>query len=99
MSPQPKQPSSDPAAAMDDIVEQVRQLNERIIEASRKSGETYLQSYQQLLKTVADVQEEAGKASPWDWVTTMATAQANFTRDIAEAYAAAGRRLQGGQDA
>ena len=42
-------------------------------------------------------QEEAGKASPWDWVTTMATAQANFTRDIAEAYAAAGRRLQGGK--
>ena len=44
---------------------------------------------------VADVQEETGKSSPWDWVTTMATAQANFTRDIAEAYAAAGRRLQG----
>jgi hypothetical protein len=34
-------------------------------------------------------------ASPWDWVTTIASAQANFTRDIAEAYAAAGRRLQG----
>jgi hypothetical protein len=95
MSPEPNSPSGDAAAGVDQLVEQVRQLNERIIEASRKSGETYLQSYQQLLKTVADVQEEAGKASPWDWVTTMATAQANFTRDIAEAYAAAGRRLQG----
>jgi hypothetical protein len=93
MSPQPKNPSGD--AGVEELVEQVRQLNERIIAASRKSGETYLQSYQQLLKTVADVQEETGKASPWDWVTTMATAQANFTRDIAEAYAAAGRRLQG----
>ena len=92
MSPQPKNPSGD--AGVEELVEQVRQLNERIIEASRRSGETYLQSYQQLLKTVADVQEEAGKASPWDWVTTMATAQANFTRDIAEAYAAAGRRLR-----
>jgi hypothetical protein len=95
MSPQPKTAGGD--AGMEELVEQVRQLNERIIEASRRSGETYLQSYQQLLKTVADVQEEAGKASPWDWVTTMATAQANFTRDIAEAYAAAGRRLQGGK--
>jgi hypothetical protein len=93
MSPQPKDPSGD--AGVEELVEQVRQLNERIIAASRKSGETYLKSYQQLLKTVADVQEESGKASPWDWVTTMATAQANFTRDIAEAYAAAGRRLQG----
>lgn len=80
---------------MDELADQIRQLNEQIIEASKRSGETYLQSYQQLLKTVADVQEEAGKASPWDWVTTIATAQANFTRDIAEAYAAAGRRLQG----
>jgi hypothetical protein len=94
MSPQPENPSGD-AAGVDELVEQVRQLNERIIEASRTSGETYLQSYQQLLKTVADVQEQAGKASPWDWVTAMATAQADFTRDIAEAYAAAGRRLQG----
>ena len=93
MSPEPTNPSGD--AGVEELVEQVRQLNERIIEASRRSGETYLQSYQQLLKTVADVQEEAGKASPWDWVTTIASAQANFTRDIAEAYAAAGRRLQG----
>jgi hypothetical protein len=93
MSPDPKNPSGD--AGVEELVEQVRELNERIIEASRRSGETYLQSYQQLLKTVADVQEEAGKASPWDWVTTIASAQANFTRDIAEAYAAAGRRLQG----
>jgi hypothetical protein len=95
MSPQPKKSSGD-AAGVEELVEQVRALNERIIEASKSSGESYLQSYQQLLKTVADVQEEAGKASPWDWVTTMATAQANFTRDIAEAYAAAGRRLPGG---
>jgi hypothetical protein len=94
MSPQPKTPGGD-TPGMEDLVDQVRQLNERIIEATRSSGEQYLQSYQQLLKTVADVQEQAGKSSPWDWVTTMATAQANFTRDIAEAYAAAGRRLQG----
>jgi hypothetical protein len=95
MSPQPKKSSGD-APGVEELVEQVRALNERIIEASKSSGETYLKSYQQLLQTVADVQEEAGKASPWDWVTTMATAQANFTRDIAEAYAAAGRRMQGG---
>jgi TolA-binding protein len=97
MSPQPKKAAADATAGMEELAEQVRQLNERIIEASKKSGETYLQSYQQLLKTVADVQEEAGRSSPWDWVTTIATAQANFTRDIAEAYAAAGRRLQGGE--
>jgi hypothetical protein len=97
MSPQPKSAGGDAPPGMEELAEQVRQLNEQIIEASKRSGETYLQSYQQLLKTVADVQEEAGKASPWDWVTTMATAQANFTRDIAEAYAAAGRRLQGGK--
>jgi hypothetical protein len=97
MSPQPKKDTGDAPVGMEELAEQVRQLNEQIIEASKRSGETYLQSYQQLLKTVADVQEEAGKSSPWDWVTTMATAQANFTRDIAEAYAAAGRRLQGGK--
>ena len=98
MSPAAKKPAEDTApAGVEEMAEHIRQLNEQIIDASRRSGETYLQSYQQLLQTVAEVQEEAGKASPWDWVTTMATAQANFTRDIAEAYAAAGRRLQGGE--
>ena len=97
MSPQPKKPAGDPPAGMEELAEHIRQLNEQIIDASRSSGESFLQSYQQLLQTVADVQEDAGKVSPWDWVTTLATAQANFTRDIAEAYAAAGRRLQGGE--
>ena len=94
MSPQPKSTGGDAPPGMEELAEQVRQLNEQIIEASKRSGETYLQSYQQLLKTVADVQEEAGKASPWDWVTTMATAQANFTRDVAAAAHAARRRCR-----
>ena len=80
---------------LEELAKNVRDLNEQIIEAGRKSGEAYMKTYEQMLKSVADLQEEAGKASPWDWVTAMATAQANFTRDIAEAYAAAGRRLQG----
>ena len=41
---------------MDELADQIRQLNEQIIDASRRSGETYLQSYQQLLQTVAEVQ-------------------------------------------
>jgi hypothetical protein len=56
----------------------------RIIDATRSSREHYLQSYRQLPKPVADVQDEAGKAGPWDQVTTRATAQPDFTRDIAD---------------
>jgi hypothetical protein len=39
------------------------------------------------------MQEEVGKASPLEWVTTVANAQARFTRDLAEAYTSAGRQL------
>jgi hypothetical protein len=95
MSPQPKKAAAESEQSMEELAEQVRALNEQIISAGRTSGESFLRTYEQMLKSVANVQEEAGKASPWDWVTTMATAQANFTRDIAEAYAAAGRRLSG----
>ena len=78
---------------VDELAARTRELNERIITAGKQAGETYLKTYERMLKSVADVQEQAGKASPYDWVTTVATAQADFTRDVAEAYAAAGRQL------
>jgi hypothetical protein len=78
---------------VEELTDRTRELNERIISAGKQAGETYLRTYERMLKSVADLQEEAGKASPIEWVSTVATAQANFTRDIAEAYAAAGRQL------
>lgn len=78
---------------VEELVTRTRELNEQIITAGKQAGETYLKTYERALSSIADIQEEAGKASPYEWVTAVANAQARFTRDVAEAYTAAGREL------
>jgi hypothetical protein len=78
---------------IEELVTRTRELNEQIISAGKQAGETYLKTYERALQSIADMQEEVGKASPYDWVTTVANAQARFTRELAEAYTAAGRQL------
>jgi hypothetical protein len=73
--------------------ERIRDLNERIIESSKKAGNTYLDIYEKTLNSIADYQEKIGEQSQVDWVTTIANAQASFTRDLAGAYSSAARSL------
>jgi hypothetical protein len=72
------------------VAERLRQLNERIIEAGRKAGGSYLDVYEQSLRTMADLSERAGQ-SQVEWVTAVVNAQADFMREMAKTYAAARR--------
>jgi hypothetical protein len=77
----------------DAAADRIRDLNERIIESSKKAGNTYLDIYEKTLNSIADYQEKIGEQSQVDWVTTIANAQASFTRDLAGAYSSAARSL------
>src|SRR3954451_1394257 len=71
-------------AANDNVeaaADRIREINERIIASGKKAGNTYLDIYEKTLSTIADYQEKVGEQSQVDWVTTVANAQANFTRD------------------
>jgi hypothetical protein len=78
---------------VDAAAERVRELNERIIESSKKAGNVYLDMYEKTFHSVADYQEKVGKQSDIDWVGTITTAQANFTRELADAYTSSARSL------
>ena len=73
--------------------ERIRELNERILESSKKAGKVYLDIYEKTLNSIADYQEKVGEQSQVEWITTIANAQARFTRDLAGAYSAATRSL------
>jgi hypothetical protein len=77
----------------EDAAERLRELNERIIEAGKKSGRAYLTAYEANLKAIADYQAKLAGSSDVDWVSTLLNAQADFTREIARAAAAQGRDL------
>ena len=49
--------------------------------------------YEKTLHSIADYQEKVGEQSDVDWISTIANAQANFTRDLADAYTSSARTL------
>lgn len=80
------------ASTVEATARRVRDLNERIIESSRRAGTASLDAYEKLLRNVADFQESAG-ARGGEWVTNFGKAQAGFLRELARAYPSAARRL------
>jgi hypothetical protein len=79
--------------ALEDAAERLRALNEQIIEASKKSGQAYLEAYEANLKSIAEHQAKLAGSSDVEWVSTLLTAQADFTREMARAMSAQARDL------
>jgi hypothetical protein len=73
----------------------VQALADRVVEAARDAGNSYLDTTEATAKRVADLQQSIGKASRVELISTVADAQANVTRDVTEAYVSAGRKLIG----
>jgi hypothetical protein len=78
---------------IDAAAERIRDLNERILESSKKAGSVYVDLYEKTLHSIADYQEKVGKQSDAEWVSTIANAQADFTRQLADAYTSSARSL------
>jgi hypothetical protein len=78
---------------VDAAADRIREVNERIIESSKKAGNVYLDLYEKTLNSIADYQQKVGEQTEVEWVTTVANAQANFTRELATAYTSAARSL------
>jgi hypothetical protein len=77
---------------VEQVVEQVRSLNEQIVSRARQGGEESLRAYKELLENVAEAEEAAGNRTA-EWVQAFARAQAQFTRELAEAFPALLQRL------
>lgn len=89
-------PSSAGTAAdprLEAVAERVRNLNERIIEAGKGAGEVTLTSYEKALKSIATTLERGPGSSDVEWIANLATAQANFIRDVTTAWTSAAREM------
>lgn len=83
--------ASDPR--VEAVAQRIRKLNERIIEASKDAGETTLSSYEKALKAIAGSIERGPGRSDIEWVSTLATTQAKFIRDVTNAWTSAARGM------
>ncbi|MBD0283580.1 MAG: hypothetical protein ICV69_15520 [Thermoleophilaceae bacterium] len=71
--------------AFDEAADRIRDLNERVIEASRKAGKAYLDAYETFLRGIADYQQKVADASRVEWFSALLNAQADFTHEVAKA--------------
>ena len=77
---------------VESAVERIRELNDRIVKSAKQGGEESIRAYERMLENLAEAQEAAGDRSS-DWIREFAHAQANFTRQLAEAFPALLQRL------
>ena len=72
--------------------ERIRELNERIIDMGKRAGRGTLDVYESTLKAVANSLERGPGSSDIEWVSSIATAQANFIRDLTKALSSEARK-------
>ncbi len=76
---------------LDAVAQRVRKLNERIIDESKSAGEATLTAYEKALKAIAASLERGPGKSDVEWVSSLATTQAKWIRDVTAAWTAAAR--------
>jgi hypothetical protein len=94
MATQSKTTSSNPVAeTVEAAVDRATELNEKVLETSRKLRGAAVDSYETSVLAVLDSYEKAASKSKVDWVPTVVSAQAGFSRELTKAYASAAREL------
>jgi hypothetical protein len=75
------------------VAQRIRKLNERIIEEGKSAGEATLSSYEKALKAIASTLERGPGKSDIEWISSLASAQAKFIRDVTDAWTSAARGM------
>jgi hypothetical protein len=73
--------------------EQVKEINEQVLEATRKASVQYLDSYEKAVDRAVDFELKLAGATKQEWLKTLVDAQADMTRELTEAYTKAARSL------
>jgi hypothetical protein len=84
--------SENPTQDVTEAIERIRELNEQVLEAGRQVGLGFLDAYEQSVQTFADLQSRAGEGANVGWITELAKAQADFTREVTRLWADAARQ-------
>ena len=85
--------SSPVTESIDAATERVVELNEKADQNGKKAGAAILDTYEKTVVSLTESFEKAAGTTKVDWIASTASAQADFTREIAKAYTSAAREL------
>jgi two-component SAPR family response regulator len=71
---------------IEQAVQRAKDLSEKAIEASKQNGRQWLDSYEKIVESFLKAQQQAAQASQVEWVTTLANTNADFVREVSQAY-------------
>jgi len=77
--------------AFEEAVTRIRDLNEKIIQAAKESGQVSLDTYEKALQSIAEFEEQLAGHSHLDWVTALTNTHVKFVQDMSGAYVKAAR--------
>ena len=78
---------------LNDATEQITQLNERFVEAGKRAGNLYLDSYEKFVEGITSFQQKLADQSQNDAVKSVVATQVDATRELTSAYTSAVREL------
>jgi hypothetical protein len=78
---------------LNDATDQVVEANERFVQAGKRAGNLYLDSYEKLVEGVTSFQQKLAEQSQNDAVKSVVATQVDVTRQLASAYTSAAREL------
>jgi hypothetical protein len=81
------------APSIDAAFEQVKELNEQFLSATRKAGNLYLDSYEKAVDRAIELELKVAGMTQQEWLKSLIEAQADFTREVANSYTSTARGL------
>jgi len=79
---------------MDAMLAHVRELNERVMEYAQRADSVYLDTVEKTLKALTDFQTAAAQSNDDQRSRALASAYAEFNREVTNAYVNAARELR-----
>ncbi len=71
----------------------VKEWNEQMIEAARKAGTQYVDTYAKTVERAIDVERKFGDATKQEWLKSLIDAHADMAKDLNDAYTSSVRSL------
>ena len=78
-------------SAFEETATRIRELNEKLIQLAKESGQSSLDTYEKALQSMIDFEKSLAGSSQLDWVTGLANTHAKFVQDLTGFYINAAR--------
>jgi|HubBroStandDraft_3_1064219.scaffolds.fasta_scaffold01081_3 hypothetical protein len=78
-------------SAVEETANRIRELNEKLIQLAKESGQSSLDTYEKALQSLVDFEKSVASRSQLDWVTGLANTHAKFVQDLTGFYIKAAR--------